>query len=106
MKISIKTAQSLIYDLAQGHYSSFFTVTFITKDNRERKMNCRLLVKKYLKGGSPAYNAADYNLLHVCDIQIVNKNIRLHTNETPYRSINLSTVKSIALAHQYYEIAA
>ena len=38
---------------------AFFTVKFIKKDGTERIMNCRLGVKKYLKGGDLPYDPVD-----------------------------------------------
>mgnify|MGYP001587219874 CR=1 FL=1 len=46
-----------------------FSVCFIKKDGSEREMNCRLGVKKHLKGGKLRYNPADYDLLTVFDMQ-------------------------------------
>ena len=44
----------------------FFTVKFIKKtDGEERVMNCRLDVKKHLKGGQMNHNPKDYNNLVV-----------------------------------------
>jgi hypothetical protein len=60
-----------------------FTVTFIKKDLTTRKMNCRLGVKKHLKGGKLAYNPSDKNLICVYEIG------------KGYKMINVSTLISL-----------
>lgn len=62
----------------------FFTVTFTKKDGTLRKMNARLGVTKHLKGGSKGYNDSDFNYLTVFDL-----------GKKAYRTVNLSTVKSL-----------
>lgn len=58
----------------------FFTVTFIKKDLSTRKMQCRLGVKKYLKGGSLPYNPSEKNLICVYEIG------------KGYKMVNISTL--------------
>ncbi len=68
-----------------------FTVVFTKKDGTIRKMNCRLDVKKHLKGGESTTAHIDH-LMTVFDMQAKG-----------YRCINLDTIKSISLGGQTYE---
>lgn len=53
-----------------GSNGKIFTVRFIKRSTGEfRTMNCRLDVKKHLKGGTKAYNDADHRLLTVYDLK-------------------------------------
>ena len=61
--------------------NAVFTATFIKKDGSVRVMNCRLGVKKHLKGGELKYNPIEKNLLTVFDMQ-----------KGEYRMINISTL--------------
>jgi len=46
-----------------------FTVVFTKRTTGERReMNCRMKVKKHLKGGGPAYNFKKKNLISVYDL--------------------------------------
>jgi hypothetical protein len=65
--------------------SKFFSVEFFKRTTGEkRKYNCcHFGVKKYLKGGAPAYNAGDKNLLIVYVED---------TDTKAYRSIPLENV--------------
>jgi hypothetical protein len=62
----------------------FFTVNFIKKDGSLRVMNCRLGVKKHLKGGVSNLDAEKY--LTVYDMQAEG-----------YRAVNLSTIVSVVV---------
>ena len=66
-----------------------FTVLFIKKDGTLREMNCRLGVKKHLKGGELGYNAKALNYLPVYDIQ-----------KEAYRMINVNTIQEIRFKGQ------
>jgi hypothetical protein len=68
-----------------------FSVTFKKKDNSIRVMNCRLDVKKHLKGGDLAYNPSLKGLKSVFDMQ---------SNE--YRMINLETIKRLSINGEHY----
>jgi hypothetical protein len=61
----------------------FFTATFIKKDGSTRKMNCRLGVKRHLKGGQNT----KAHLPHYLTVYSV--------PDKGYRSINLDTLISI-----------
>lgn len=67
--------------LNQG--GQFFTVVFITKQGKERTMNCRTGVKRYLKGGKSTIDHKA-NLLSVYDVKAAG-----------YRCINFETIKEI-----------
>lgn len=62
--------------------SKFFTVKFTKKDGSTRVMNCRLGVKKHLKGGVKRYDAS--NLVTVYDLK-----------SKGYRTVNLNTLQEI-----------
>ena len=64
--------------------NKIFTATFRKKDGSLRVMNCRLGVKKHLKGGQKSYNDDDFNYLTVFDL-----------NKKAYRTININTLKQI-----------
>jgi hypothetical protein len=64
--------------------NKIFTATFRKKDGSLRVMNCRLGVKKHLKGGQKSYNDDDFNYLTVFDL-----------NKKAYRTINLNTLEQI-----------
>ena len=63
---------------------NIFTVEFIKKDGSLRVMNCRLGVKKHLRGGELSYNASKKNLLPVFDM-----------DKGAYRIINVSTIQEV-----------
>lgn len=69
----------------------FFTVTFIKKDKTERTMNCRIGVKKHLKGGESTTKHLDH-LITVYEPSTKSyKNVNLNTvTEFNFDNINLS----------------
>jgi hypothetical protein len=69
--------------IAQSN-GKFVTVTFKKKDGNLRKMNCRLGVKKHLKGGTSTVDHDKY--LVVYDMQ-----------SEGYRCINKNTIVSLSL---------
>ena len=64
--------------------NSFFSAVFTKKNGELRKMNCRLGVKKGVKGVGKNYNDVDYNLLTVYDLK-----------KKAFRAINLDTLEQI-----------
>ena len=71
------------------------TVVFVKRTNGElRTMNCRLGVKKHLKGGELKYNPKDYDLLTTFDMQ-----------KKDYRCISLDAVKTVTAAGITYSFA-
>ena len=56
--------------LAAGAGGKFFTVKFIKRSNKAlRVMNCRLGVKKHLRGGEKSYSDDEKQLVTVYDVQ-------------------------------------
>lgn len=64
--------------------NKIFSVDFIKKDGSLRKMNCRLGVRKHLKGGELKFDIVEKNLLPVFDME-----------KQGYRIINVSTIREI-----------
>lgn len=62
--------------------NGFVTVTFLKKDGTIRKMNCRMGVTKYLKGGESKLNANDY--VTVFDVK-----------KAAYRAVNRETILEV-----------
>lgn len=62
----------------------FFSVEFIKKDGSYRKMNCRIGVKKGVKGTGMSYDPIKNGVLPVWDLQ-----------KDAFRMINLKTIKKI-----------
>lgn len=60
------TREELLEVIGDG---KFCTVHFTKRSNGEkRSMNCRLAVKKYLKGGQKSFDDGDKNLVTVFDV--------------------------------------
>lgn len=69
-----------------------FNVTFIKRtDNSKRRMNARLGVKSYLKGGQIPYNPIDKQLIPVFDM-----------NKKGYRSISTENIISATILGEQY----
>jgi hypothetical protein len=109
--ISLTDAASLLKTVKAERASFFFSVKFIKRTTGEvRDMECRVDVKKFLKGGPPAYNPNDYNLVWVADVALIREIAQAKRNgtyagETPYRSINLDTVLEIRIDGEHYKIS-
>jgi hypothetical protein len=56
----------------------FFSAIFVKKDGTIREINCRLGVKKHLKGGQLSYDPESHGYLVVFDV-----------NKKEYRTINM-----------------
>lgn len=76
-----------------GSNGKVFTVCFTKKDGSERVMNCRLGVKKHLKGGDSTTAHLDH-LVTVFDMQ-----------KEAYRCINLHTVKWVKTGGKEIKVA-
>ena len=88
MKINSKDVVKII-NSSKGR---FFSAIFIKKDGTLRTMNCRLGVKKYLKGGDLTYNPSERGYLIVLDV-----------DKQAYRTINLETISNISMKGiEYY----
>jgi len=79
--MSISAAFSTLITESKGR---FITVVFKKKDGQLRKMNCRLGVKKHLKGGFSTIDHSKYVVVY--DVQ-----------NAGYRCINRETIVSVAL---------
>ena len=70
----------------------FFSAVFIKKDGTPRTMNCRLGVKKYLKGGKLRFSPSKKGLIVVFD-----------RDKKEYRMININTTQSLKVnGEEYY----
>jgi predicted TIM-barrel enzyme len=76
-KIDVVQSRKLASQLEATN--GFVTVTFIKKDGTVRKMNCRMGVTKYLKGGTSTLDANQY--VTVYDMA-----------KAAYRAINRDTI--------------
>lgn len=74
-----------------------FTVIFIKRtDGTQRAMNCRLNVKRYLRGGTLNYVPSQHNLIPVYDVKIGGPNA--------YRMINIDGIIALKINKAYYEV--
>lgn len=64
--------------------SRIFSVIFTKTNGDERKMLCKIGVKKYLSGGQKTYDDVEANHLTVFDLK-----------NRGYRTVNLNTLKQI-----------
>jgi len=85
--------RAVAYKAILGTKGKFFSVQFIKKDGSLRKMQCRLGVKKYLKGGTYKAGQNHPELVPVYDVP--NKG---------YRSINLETIKFLRISGIDYKV--
>jgi len=70
--------------------NKIFSAIFTKKDGTERKMICRLGVKKHLKGGKKSYDDDAFNYLTVYSL-----------DKQGYRTINVNTLKQIKCGKVY-----
>ena len=82
-----------VLNLLKENKDQFFAVVFLNKNGELRPMNCRLGVKKHLKGGKLSYNAEARNNLIVFDMQ-----------KEGYRTINLDTLITISMKGVEYHV--
>ena len=94
MAKSIKRAEAA--EMIRQSNGSIFGVDFIKRSTGElRKMTARLGVKKHLKGGVAAYDAAAKDLIFVYDI-----------TAEGYRSIALDAITALRIGGERYEVKA
>lgn len=79
-------------ELIDNSNGRFFTATFITKSRKRRTINCRISVKKHLKGGSKKYNERNYGLIIVWE------------PTSSYKTINLNTLKRLNIDNQKLKV--
>ena len=77
------------------NFSQCFTVEFTKKDGTHRVMNCRMGVRKHLKGGDLNYNPVEKGLLTVFDMQ-----------KNAYRCVPLDRVKKARIDKHEIEVVA
>ena len=97
----IKLPLNDIIQLIKDTKGAFFTVKFIKKDGTERVMNCRLGVKKYLKGGELPYDPVAKGLIQVWDPIAAKK----QDGSEGYRTISINTISSAKIGGKEYEPA-
>jgi len=88
-----KIARENLKEVLKKTGGHFFTVEFYKKDGTLRKMNARLGVKRYLKGGENKVEAPDRPYMTVYDVQ--NKG---------YRTVNLHTVTKVRANGNEFEV--
>lgn len=84
-KIEVLPRKKLL-PLLEKIKGKIFTVAFVKKDGSKRIMNCRLGVKRHLKGGELPYDPLSKGLLPVFDMQ-----------KRQYRMINLMTIYNLKI---------
>lgn len=89
MQITKDKAKKHIY----ATNGKIFSAVFIKKDGERRLMNCRLNVKKYVKGVGRKFNPSDKGLIGVFDLQ-----------KDQHRFINLNTLESLKINGVEYNI--
>ena len=82
-------AKKYIYDTNGKIFSAVFT----KKDGQKRLMNCRLKVKKYVKGVGLKFKPQDRGLIGVFDLQ-----------KDQHRFINLNTLETLKISGIEYKI--
>lgn len=80
-----------IRDAIKSTNGQFFTAEFYKKDGTLRKMNCRVGVKKHLRGGNSTTKGKE-NLITVFD-----------TDVGEYRCINMNTIQSLKMFGQEFK---
>ena len=84
-------------DTAKKHIyktnGKIFSAVFTKKDGEKRLMNCRLRVKKYVKGVGRKFKPEDRGLIGVFDLQ-----------KDQHRFINLNTLESLKINGVEYEV--
>lgn len=80
-------------DLIRNTSGKVFSVIFEKKDGTDRKMNCRLGVKKNLKGTGMKYDPISKGLITVYDM-----------HKKGYRMINIETLRAIQVNGSVYTV--
>jgi hypothetical protein len=81
---TISVRRKDLKNFLKGTGGKFFGVTFVKKDGSLRKMNARVGVKKYLKGGENKVEAPDRPYVTVFDV-----------HKKGYRTVNVDTVQEV-----------
>ena len=94
MSKAIKLAEAA--EMIRSSNGAIFGVDFVKRTTGEvRKMTARLGVKKHLKGGEAAYDAAAKDLIFVYDVAAKG-----------YRSIALDAIKAVRFGGEKYQVEA
>lgn len=92
MSKAIKLAEAA--EMIRNSNGAIFGVDFVKRTTGEvRKMTARLGVKKHLKGGEAAYDAAAKDLIFVYDI-----------TKKAYRSVALDAITAVRFGGEVYEV--
>ena len=92
MSKAIKLAEAA--EMIRSSNGAIFGVDFVKRTTGEvRKMTARLGVKKHLKGGDAAYDAAAKDLIFVYDI-----------TKKAYRSVALDAITAVRFGGEVYEV--
>jgi hypothetical protein len=92
MSKAIKLAEAA--EMIRNSNGTIFGVDFVKRTTGEvRKMTARLGVKKHLKGGEAAYDAAAKDLIFVYDI-----------TKKAYRSVALDAITAVRFGGEVYEV--
>ena len=91
---SIEVERDELVERIKKTNGKIFNVTFIKRtDNSRRRMNARLGVKSYLKGGQIPYNPIDKQLIPVFDM-----------TKKGYRSISTENIISATILGEQYTV--
>ena len=94
------TVQAFMERIENTEY--FFSVRFIKRtDNKERVFRCRTGVKKFLKGGKPAYNFKEKNLVPVW---IIPEDRRMNDLDNGYRAIPVENIREIRARGRHWKV--
>ncbi len=74
-----------------------FGVTFVKKDNTVRNMQCRLHVKKGVKGVGLSYDPAEKGLIGVYDMAVP-------ADKNGFRMVNIKTLSSVRIEGKEYNV--
>ena len=83
--------------LIESTKGKFFTVEFIKRTDGElRRMNCRLSVKRYTRGGTLSYNPSKKGLIPVWERK------SRKGNDPGYRMIPIEGIKTVVFKKRTY----
>jgi hypothetical protein len=80
-------------ELVNSSKGKFFTITFVKKDNTERRMTARIGVKIGVNGQGMKYNPSDYGMKSVYDMA-----------KLEWRMINFKTATRLKIGKKDYVI--
>ena len=89
IRVTVEYAQKLI----EGTNGLIFTATFTKRNGSKRKMNCRVGVKRGIKGVGMAYDASEHDLISVFDVK-----------KRAYRAVRLDTLTQIDFKGKQFKV--